>query len=99
MAVSIISGSPWRVRDFVPPVGMVLGVRPALVVEVVEQPGDAPELFVLAKKTGVIPHRRLDGEGMLGSPCLFCVFAEKLPRLVRDWGVLRGSFVDHGAYV
>jgi hypothetical protein len=72
---------------------VVLGVRPALVVEVVEEAGQSPELLVLVPETGVKTHRRLDGEGMLAQSFLLRVLAEELPGLV----TAGESFGGHGA--
>jgi hypothetical protein len=41
---------------------MLVERRVDLVVEVVQERGDAPELFVLAESPGVEGRRRLDGE-------------------------------------
>src|SRR6266478_3560575 len=43
---------------------MLVERRMDLVVEVVQERGDAPELLVLAELTGVEPRRRLDRESM-----------------------------------
>ena len=43
-------------------VRVTVGVRVDLVVEVVHEAGDAPELLVLAPLAGVGAHGRLDGQ-------------------------------------
>ena len=45
--------------------GMVRGIGPALIVEIVQQPDDAPFLFVFVQLAGIGPHRRFDGQHVL----------------------------------
>jgi hypothetical protein len=54
----------------------------ALVVEVVNEPGDGPELLVLAVAAGVGPHPRLDRERMLAQRLRLGPIAEKRPGLI-----------------
>src|SRR5581483_1890230 len=56
--------------------------RVALVIEVVEQSGDAPHLLVLAELRGVVPHRRLDRETVLAEAVALGVFAQERPGFV-----------------
>jgi hypothetical protein len=61
---------------------MVLLVGPLLVVEVVQQPGETPELLVLAIEAGVVAHRRLHGQRVLAQAFLLRVLAQELPGFV-----------------
>ena len=69
-------------QDLDAPEGVVLLVGPALVVEVVEEAGEPPELLVLALEAGVVAHGGLDGQGVLAQAFLLRVLAEELPGLV-----------------
>src|SRR5205085_11379867 len=51
-------------QNFVSSIRMVFERRPALVVEVVKQPGKAPEFFVRAKLSGIGANARLDCKGV-----------------------------------
>src|SRR5258707_14594072 len=75
-------GITLRGEDLVAAVGVILRVGPALVVKVVNQAGEAPELLVLAPLAGVVTHRGFDGEAVLAEPLLFRVLAEEIPDLV-----------------
>ena len=57
-------------------------VRIALVVEVVDEPGDGPQLLVLAVAARVGPHRRFDREGVLAKRVRLGPLAEQLPGVV-----------------
>jgi hypothetical protein len=56
-------------------------VRVTLVVEVVEQPRDAPELLVLSLLARVEPHRGLHAEGVLAERVGLGPLAEEPPSL------------------
>src|SRR5215216_8075508 len=58
-----------------------LEVGMALVVEVVQEARDAPQLLVLAEAAGVRAHRRLDGQDVLAERRRFGPFAEEGPGL------------------
>ena len=58
--------------------------RVDLVVEVVEERGDAPELLVLAVKARVERTRRLDGERMTEQRLALRVARERRPGAVRE---------------
>ena len=58
---------------------MLVERRMDLVVEVVEQRGDAPELLVLAELARVEPRRRLDGERMPKQRLALRVARQRLP--------------------
>jgi len=63
-------------------VGMVLHVGPALIVEVVQEPGQPPKLLVLLPEPRIVAHRRLDCQRVLAQAFLFRVLAEELPGFV-----------------
>src|SRR5215208_7072666 len=69
-----------------------LEVRVALVVEVVQEPRDAPELLILAEAAGVRAHRRLDGQHVLAKRRRLRPFAEEGP------GVRSRKLERHGWY-
>ena len=60
----------------------VIVVGPALVVEVVEEGGEAPEIFVGAVFSGVGANAGFDGEGMFLQAFALGVFAEQIPGVV-----------------
>jgi hypothetical protein len=63
-------------------VGRVFAVRPALVVEVMQQRRDAPELFVSAGFAGVGADAGFDGEHVFAQAFGSGVFAEKFPGVI-----------------
>src|SRR5258707_12785950 len=62
-------------------VGGMLVIGPALVVEVVQQRGEAPGLFVGAGFTGIGAHAGFDGKHVLTERFGLRVFAEQFPGL------------------
>ena len=70
----------------------------ALVVEVVDEPGDRVELLVLAEALRVGAHRRLDAERVLAQGLGLGPLAEKLPGLV-SWGPCPGRPESRGGRV
>jgi hypothetical protein len=67
--------------------GRVIVVRPAFVVEVVEESGEAPEIFVGAVFAGVSADTGFYGEHVLAEAFGLGVLAEKLPGVVAGWHV------------
>jgi hypothetical protein len=65
---------------------MLVERRMHLVVEVVQQGGDAPQLLVLAEPPGVEPGRRLDRERVAAQRLALRVAREGLPGLVAGGG-------------
>jgi hypothetical protein len=63
-------------------VGGVVIVGPALVVEIVEERGEAPEVFVGTEFAGVIANARFDSEHVLAERVGLGVLAEKVPGVV-----------------
>src|SRR5438445_432970 len=78
-----------RVRDHIRPAHLAQHAPPRksvlkrvgmlLIVEVVDQAHDAPELLVLNIASRQAPHRRLHREAMLAQALRLVVLAEKLP--------------------
>ena len=62
--------------------GMIGRIRPALVVRIVDQTRDAPQLLVLAEVRCVMPHRGLDGQGVFDQGLRLRVFREQVPSFV-----------------
>ncbi len=76
-------------------VGGVGVVRVALVVEIVEQGGEAPELFVVAEFAGVGANAGFHGEHVFAEGFGLRVFADELPGFVaggEGWGVGHGRW-------
>ena len=68
--------------------GMVLLIGPALVVEIVQQRGEAPKLLVGGGLAGVSAHASFDGERVLAQIFVGGVFAEQGPaasRVIMVW--------------
>ena len=63
----------------------VVEVGVALVVEVVDEAGDAPELLVAAAVAGVGAHRGLDPQHVLAKRLGFDPLAEQVPGLFSRW--------------
>jgi hypothetical protein len=57
-------------------------VRIALVVEVVDEPGDRVELLVVIPLAGVVAHRRLDPEQVLSERVRLDPFGDQRPCIV-----------------
>src|SRR5579863_1827672 len=60
----------------------VIGVRPALVVKIVEQRRHSPQFLVPAEFAGVGANAGLDGQRMLAQALALGVFTQQLPRIV-----------------
>src|ERR1700733_3157045 len=60
-------------------------IRPAFIVEIVQQRGDAPEIFVCAQFACDPPPAGLYGQRMFAKAFTLRVLAQKLPRLVPIW--------------
>ncbi len=60
-------------------IGGVVGVGPALIVEVVEERGQAPGVFVGSILAGVSADTRFDGEHVLAEAFGLGEFADDLP--------------------
>ena len=52
-----------------------IGTGVFFVIEVVQQPGDAPQILVLPEFAGIGPHCRFDCQHMLDKVRVLCVFA------------------------
>jgi hypothetical protein len=66
----------------VPLVGEVLVIGPALVIEIVEQRGEAPGFFVSAGVASVGADTCFDGEHMFAEAFRGSVLAEKFPGVI-----------------
>ena len=75
------SGVALVAQDRRPVLGVLVERRVHLVVEVVQERGDAPELLVLAEARGVRRRRRLDGERVAQERFALRVLRERLPGL------------------
>ena len=69
-------------QDFRPLLRVVGDARPAFVIKVVQQAGDAPLPGVLAQLGRVMPHRRLDRERVFQQRLRLRIFVEQPPRFV-----------------
>ena len=61
---------------------VMLGVWPALIIEIVKQAGEAPGVFVAAELSSVGANAGFDGESMFAKALALCVFAEKIPGII-----------------
>src|SRR6202041_3051731 len=61
---------------------VMFGVGPALVIEIVEETGKAPSVFVATELSGVGANAGFDGEGMFSQAFALGVFAEQIPGVV-----------------
>src|SRR5579864_5626716 len=61
---------------------MMLRIRPALVIEIVQQGRLAPQFFIRALLSSVSPNARLDGQRMLAQIFALRVFTQQFPRFV-----------------
>ncbi len=73
---------------------MVLEARPAIVVEVMKQADDSPEIFVfwraVAKLARAGAHASLDGERVLAQAFGFREFSQQLPSRFSVVGFIHG---------
>src|ERR1700679_2627633 len=65
--------------------GVVCWIRPAFVVEIVQQRSDAPKIFVRAQLSGVSTHAGFYGQRVFAEAFTLRVLAQKVPRLVPIW--------------
>jgi hypothetical protein len=63
----------------------MLGVGPALVVEIVKEASEGPGVLVAAKLACVGAYARFDGERVFAKAFALRVFAEKIPGVVSIW--------------
>ena len=61
---------------------VMIGVGPAFVIEIVEQSGEGPGIFIAAKFPGVGADAGFDGQGMLAETFALCVFAKQGPGII-----------------
>ena len=69
-------------KDLGAKVGMLLGGRADLPVEIVEKTGDAPSLFVFSRLAGIAAHSRFDGIKVLHQRVGLDVPSQKFQRLI-----------------
>src|SRR5437879_9805356 len=62
--------------------GMLLLNRPSLVIKIVQQRGDSPELFVRSRLAGIGAHASFDGQGVFAQVFVLSEFAEQGPGVV-----------------
>jgi hypothetical protein len=73
---------------------MVRRIRPALVIEIVQQTGDAPRFLVLAEFAGVGAHAGFDGKHVPDEALVLHVFVQECERFRSIHGVnLAASFL------
>ena len=61
---------------------MVFLIGPALVIEIVQQRGDSPELLVRSGFAGIGAHASFDGQGVFAQIFVLREFAEEVPGVV-----------------
>src|ERR1700693_1213955 len=62
--------------------GVMCRIGPALVVEIVEQPGERPGIFVAAKFSGVGADAGLDSQRVFAKTFALGVLAQQIPRII-----------------
>jgi hypothetical protein len=67
------------------------GVRPALVVEIMKQGREGPEIFVSAEFSRVSTRAGFDGQSVFAEALSLSVFTQKLPGIFTGWHGLLGK--------